>query len=115
MYQLLPAGRAAARGLRAAARQDRASRWRRTSTSATRSAASRCRRSSPAADADMAPPSHYVEVFALLDGGLRDGGWMGEGRPKGGHALAVIPGATHYDVVHVAAARRRRHQFIDAP
>src|SRR5215208_7413651 len=29
-----------------------------------------------AADADMAPPSHYVEVFNLLDGGLRDGGWM---------------------------------------
>src|SRR5215203_1192691 len=51
-----------------------------------------------AADADMAPPSHYVEVFGLLDGGQRDGGWMGEGRPKGGHALAIIPGTTHYDV-----------------
>jgi pimeloyl-ACP methyl ester carboxylesterase len=50
------------------------------------------------ADADMAPPSHYVEVFKLLDGGLRDGGWMGEGRPKGGHALAILPGLTHYDV-----------------
>jgi pimeloyl-ACP methyl ester carboxylesterase len=53
-----------------------------------------------AGDADMAPPSHYVEVFALLDGGLRDGGWMGEGRPKGGHALAIIPGATHYNVLN---------------
>ncbi len=51
-----------------------------------------------AADADMAPPSHYVEVFALLDGGQRDGGWTGEGRPKGGHALAIIPGTTHYDL-----------------
>jgi pimeloyl-ACP methyl ester carboxylesterase len=51
-----------------------------------------------AADADMAPPSHYVEVFGLLDGGRRDGGWMGEGRPRGGHALAIIPGTTHYDV-----------------
>jgi pimeloyl-ACP methyl ester carboxylesterase len=51
-----------------------------------------------AADADMAPPSHYVEVFALLDGGQRDGGWMGEGRPKGGHALAILPGLTHYDI-----------------
>jgi hypothetical protein len=40
----------------------------------------------------MAPPSHYVEVFKLLDGGLRDGGWTGEGRPKGGHALAILPG-----------------------
>ena len=51
-----------------------------------------------AADADMAPPSHYVEMFALLDGGLRDGGWMGEGRPAGGHALAIIPNATHYNL-----------------
>src|SRR3989440_1188961 len=51
-----------------------------------------------AADADMAPPSHYVEVFGLLDGGHRDGGWMGEGRPKGGHALAILPGLTHYNV-----------------
>jgi pimeloyl-ACP methyl ester carboxylesterase len=51
-----------------------------------------------AADADMAPPSHYAEVFRLLDGGLRDGGWMGEGRPKGGHALAILPGLTHYNI-----------------
>jgi pimeloyl-ACP methyl ester carboxylesterase len=51
-----------------------------------------------AADADMAPPSHYAEVFTLLDGGLRDGGWMGEGRPEGGHALAILPGLTHYDI-----------------
>jgi pimeloyl-ACP methyl ester carboxylesterase len=51
-----------------------------------------------AADADMAPPSHYVEVFGLLDGGQRDGGWTGEGRPEGGHALAIIPGTTHYDL-----------------
>jgi pimeloyl-ACP methyl ester carboxylesterase len=51
-----------------------------------------------AADADMAPPSHYVEVFKLLDGGLRDGGWMGEGRPKAGHALAILPGLTHYNI-----------------
>jgi pimeloyl-ACP methyl ester carboxylesterase len=51
-----------------------------------------------AADADMAPPSHYVEVFKLLDGGIRDGGWMGENRPKGGHALAILPGLTHYNI-----------------
>jgi len=51
-----------------------------------------------AADADMAPPSHYVEVFALLDGGLRDGGWQNENRPKGGHALAILPGLTHYNI-----------------
>ena len=51
-----------------------------------------------AADADMAPPSHYAEVFSLLDGGLRDGGWTGEGRSKGGHALAILPGLTHYNI-----------------
>jgi pimeloyl-ACP methyl ester carboxylesterase len=51
-----------------------------------------------AADADMAPPSHYVEVFKLLGGGLRDGGWMGEGRPAGGHALAILPRLTHYNI-----------------
>lgn len=51
-----------------------------------------------AADADMAPVSHFVEAFALLGGGLRDGGWMGEGRPKGGHALAILPGLTHYNL-----------------
>ncbi len=51
-----------------------------------------------AADADMCPPSHFVEIFALLDGGQRDGGWMGEGRPKGGHALAILPGLTHYNL-----------------
>src|SRR5438093_7969034 len=50
------------------------------------------------ADADMAPPSRSVEAFKLLDGGLRDVGWMGEGRPKGGHALAVLPGLTHYNL-----------------
>ncbi|MEV6303542.1 alpha/beta hydrolase [Actinoplanes sp. NPDC051861] len=52
-----------------------------------------------AADADMCPPSHFVEVFALLGGGQRDGGWMGEGRPGGGHALAILPGLTHYNLV----------------
>jgi pimeloyl-ACP methyl ester carboxylesterase len=51
-----------------------------------------------AADADMAPPGHYVAVFNLLGGGLRDGGWMGEGRPEGGHALAILPGLTHYNI-----------------
>jgi hypothetical protein len=51
-----------------------------------------------AADADMAPPGHYVEIFNLLDGGLRVGGWMGEGRPDGGHALAILPGLTRYNI-----------------
>jgi pimeloyl-ACP methyl ester carboxylesterase len=52
-----------------------------------------------AGDADMAPPSHYVEVFGLLDGGKRDGGWQGEGLPAGGHGLAILPRTTHYNLV----------------
>ncbi len=51
-----------------------------------------------AGDSDMAPPGHYVEVFGLLGGGLQDGGWIGEGRPKGGHALAILPRLTHYNI-----------------
>jgi pimeloyl-ACP methyl ester carboxylesterase len=67
-----------------------------------------------AADADMAPPSHYVEVFKLLDGGLRDGGWMNEGRPKGGHALAIIPRATHYNVTASPLFAAVTLDFLDA-
>jgi len=68
-----------------------------------------------AADADMAPPSHYVEVFKLLDGGLRDGGWMGEGRPKGGHALAILPGLTHYNLGASPLFAAVALDFLDAP
>jgi pimeloyl-ACP methyl ester carboxylesterase len=66
-----------------------------------------------AADADMAPPSHYVEAFKLLDGGLRDGGWMGEGRPKGGHALAILPGLTHYNLGASPLFAAVALQFLD--
>jgi pimeloyl-ACP methyl ester carboxylesterase len=65
------------------------------------------------ADADMAPPSHYVEAFKLLDGGLRDGGWMGEGRPKGGHALAVLPGLTHYNLATSPLFAAATLDFLD--
>ena len=51
-----------------------------------------------AADADMAPPSHYVEAFKLLDGGLRDGGWMGEGRPRAATPWPYCPRLTHYNM-----------------
>ena len=68
-----------------------------------------------AADADMAPPSHYVEFFKLLDGGLRDGGWMGEGRPKGGHSLAILPGLTHYNLGVSPLFAAVALSFLDAP
>jgi pimeloyl-ACP methyl ester carboxylesterase len=68
-----------------------------------------------AADADMFPPSHAVEVFALLDGGQRDGGWMGEGRPRGGHALAILPGVQHYNVLTSPVFASTVLAFLDAP
>jgi pimeloyl-ACP methyl ester carboxylesterase len=68
-----------------------------------------------AADADMAPPSHYIEIFKLLDGGLRDGGWMGEGRPKGGHALAILPGLTHYNLAMSPLFAAVTLAFLDQP
>lgn len=67
-----------------------------------------------AADADMAPPSHYVEAFKLLDGGLRDGGWMGEGRPEGGHALAILPRLTHYNIDESPLFAAVTLDFLDA-
>jgi pimeloyl-ACP methyl ester carboxylesterase len=68
-----------------------------------------------AADADMAPPSHYVEIFGLLDGGKRDGGWMNEGRPAGGHALAILPGLTHYSIFASPLLAAAALAFLDAP
>lgn len=65
------------------------------------------------ADADMAPPSHYVDVFGLLGGGERDGGWMGGGRPAGGHALAIIPGTTHYNVFMSPVLAAAATSFLD--
>ena len=47
-------------------------------------------------DADGMPPSHAVEFFRLLGGGLRDAGWDHAGMTR--HRLAVLPGVTHYDI-----------------
>jgi pimeloyl-ACP methyl ester carboxylesterase len=66
-------------------------------------------------DADMVPPSHAVEAFALLGGGQRDGGWMGEGRPAGGHALAILPGVQHYTSFASPVLAEAVVSFLDAP
>jgi pimeloyl-ACP methyl ester carboxylesterase len=49
------------------------------------------------ADADSVRPAHIAEFYALLGGGLRDAGWDGSARPV--NRLAVLPGATHYDIL----------------
>jgi pimeloyl-ACP methyl ester carboxylesterase len=50
------------------------------------------------ADADSIRPAHVAEFFGLLGGGLRDAGWDGSNQPT--NRLAVLPGATHYDILN---------------
>jgi pimeloyl-ACP methyl ester carboxylesterase len=50
-----------------------------------------------AGDSDGLPPSHAAEFYRLLGGGLRDAGWNGEHLISS--QLAILPGATHYNIV----------------
>ena len=63
-------------------------------------------------DSDIVPPSHAVEIFGLLGGGKRDGGWMGEGVPKS--RLAILPGLTHYNVFTSPQLARVAIPFLDS-
>jgi pimeloyl-ACP methyl ester carboxylesterase len=65
-----------------------------------------------AGDADIFPPAHAVEMFELLGGGLRDGGWDGSGRPKS--RLAILPGLTHYVLFSDPALAATVIPFLDA-
>jgi len=62
-------------------------------------------------DADIVPPSHAVELFGLLGGGKRDGGWDGSGRPKS--RLAILPGLTHYTIFADPALASVALAFLD--
>jgi len=64
-----------------------------------------------AADADIFPPAHAVELFGLLGGGQRDGGWDGSGRPKS--RLAILPGLTHYTLFNAPALAATVIPFLD--
>jgi pimeloyl-ACP methyl ester carboxylesterase len=64
-------------------------------------------------DADGVPPSHAAEFFALLGGGLREGGWDGAGRPAS--QLAILPGRTHYDVFEAPELAAVAAAFLDTP
>lgn len=64
-----------------------------------------------AGDADIFPPAHAVEVFGLLGGGQRDGGWDGSGRPKS--RLAILPGVTHYTIFNDPALLAAVLPFLD--
>ena len=66
-----------------------------------------------AGDADIFPPAHAVELFGLLGGGQRDGGWDGAGRPKS--RLAILPGLTHYTIFSAPALAAAVIPFLDEP
>lgn len=66
-----------------------------------------------AGDADIFPPAHAVELFGLLGGGQRDGGWDGSGRPKS--RLAILPGLTHYTIFSDPALAAAVIPFLDQP
>lgn len=66
-----------------------------------------------AADADIFPPAHAVEMFALFGGGQRDAGWDGSGRPKS--RLAILPGVTHYTMGVEPAMAATAIAFLDDP
>ena len=53
-----------------------------------------------AGDSDGFPPSHAVAFFTLLGGGLQDAGWNGEHLISS--QLAILPGATHYNIINRA-------------
>ncbi len=40
---------------------------------------------------------------------------MGEGRPNGGHALAVLPGLTHYNIASSPLLAAATLAFLDTP
>jgi pimeloyl-ACP methyl ester carboxylesterase len=50
-------------------------------------------------DADSFRPAHMIEFYGLLGGGQRDAGWPGSGLPpRSASQLAILPGASHYDI-----------------
>jgi pimeloyl-ACP methyl ester carboxylesterase len=65
------------------------------------------------ADADSIRPDHIVEFYGLLGGGHRDAGVDGSARPV--CRLAVIPGATHYDVISSPVLPTAVVPFLDDP
>jgi pimeloyl-ACP methyl ester carboxylesterase len=62
-------------------------------------------------DADGIPPSHAVEFFGLLGGGKRDANWDKSGMTH--HRLAILPGATHYDINVFPALSATIIPFLD--
>ena len=116
MYELYQRVAPRPGGLRRGCSTRSARRWRRTSTSARRSAGSQVPTLFVAADADMAPPSHYVEVVqaARRRPARRrlDGRGPAEGRARAGDPARR---STHYNVFTSPLFAAAVLAFLDAP
>lgn len=64
------------------------------------------------ADADAISPEHIAGFYGLLGGGRRDAGLDGSLRPL--NRLAIVPGATHYNIFFTAAVSGLVTPFLDA-
>jgi pimeloyl-ACP methyl ester carboxylesterase len=64
------------------------------------------------ADADAVRLEHILDFFKLLGGGLHDAGLDGSARP--GARLAIVPGATHYDILSKDVVANLIAPFLDA-
>jgi pimeloyl-ACP methyl ester carboxylesterase len=64
-------------------------------------------------DNDAVPPSYDAEFFALLGGGKKDAGWDGSGMSTA--RLAILPGATHYNITQSPALVPTVLPFLDSP
>lgn len=65
------------------------------------------------ADADSIAPAVAAEFFGLLGGGQRDAGWDGASRPAS--RLAILPGATHYDMLLAPSLPQIVAEFLGLP
>ena len=64
-------------------------------------------------DGDAVRTAHAVQLFELLGGGKKDGGWDGSGMSNA--RLAILPGLTHYSIFSSPALPASVTPFLDAP
>ena len=62
-------------------------------------------------DADGVSPAHAAAFFGLLGGGQRDADWDRSGMTP--HRLAILPGATHYDILAAPTLASIVVSFLD--
>lgn len=65
------------------------------------------------ADADSVRPEHIIEFYKLLGGGQRDPGFDTSQRPVA--RLAIVPGATHYNILSTTIVAQLVAPFLDEP